>query len=65
MKKNRRGTSNSAMRGYLMIRAMTNAAIINDIDFATKALIKQYNVPHDRALTVARNFQSRQHSKGK
>lgn len=53
------------MRGYLKMRAMTNDAIINDINFATKVLVKQYNIPYDRAHTVARGFQSRQLRVGK
>lgn len=65
MKKNRRGTSNAAMRGYLKIRAMTNAAIVNDIEFATRVLIKQYNIPYERAHNVAKSFHSRRHARAK
>ena len=64
MKKNRRGTSNAAMRGYLKIMSMTNKAIVNDIDLATRMLIKQYRVPYERASTIAKTFQHRYYRKG-
>ena len=53
-KRGRRGVSNAEMKWYLKTMSMTNKALINDTEFAISALVKRFNVPYQRAETIAR-----------
>ncbi|MHC4748357.1 MAG: hypothetical protein ACYTFW_00650 [Planctomycetota bacterium] len=48
--------SNAEMKGYLKIMALTNSAICNNTEAMIDSLVRRFNVPYQRAESIATNF---------
>jgi hypothetical protein len=44
------------MKGYLKIMALTNSAICNNTEAMIDSLVRRFNVPYQRAESIATNF---------